>query len=84
MKTPIDNLSLYRKLFKPSAVPPSTEPRNTFLQNQERNPGKLIGGYDDLIDYDRAGELDWRLGLAPRPKVGIFQTIIRYLRGQRY
>tara|TARA_B100000575_G_scaffold146722_1_gene117088 strand:+ start:2029 stop:2400 length:372 start_codon:yes stop_codon:yes gene_type:complete len=46
--------------------------------------GKLIGGYDDLIDYDRAGELDWRLGLAPRPKVGIFQTIIRYLRGQRY
>lgn len=46
--------------------------------------GELIGGYDDLIDYDKAGELDWRLGLTQRPKVGIFQTIIRYLRGQKY
>ena len=26
--------------------------------------GEWIGGFDDVVRYDRAGELDWRLGLA--------------------
>ena len=43
-----------------------------------------IGGFDELISYDRAGELDWRLGLEERPKVGFLKTLIRFMKGGKY
>ena len=43
-----------------------------------------IGGFDELISYDRAGELDWRLGLEERPKVGFLKTLIRFMKGEKY
>jgi len=46
--------------------------------------GEWIGGFDDVVRYDRAGELDWRLGLADRPKTGFIQKIIRFLKGEKY
>ena len=48
------------------------------------NSGELIGGFDDLVNFDLAGELDWRLGLGKKPKIGIMKSVIRYLKGQRY
>lgn len=46
--------------------------------------GEWIGGYDDVIKFDRAGELDWRLGLAEKPDLGLFRKIIRFLKGEKY
>jgi len=46
--------------------------------------GEWIGGFDDVVRYDRAGELDWRLGLTARPKVGVGAKIIRFLKGEKY
>ena len=43
-----------------------------------------IGGFDDLIRFDRAGELDWRLGLTPRPRVGFFRSMTRFMKGEKY
>ena len=43
-----------------------------------------IGGFEDLVKFDRAGELDWRLGLMPRPKVGPFKTLLRLMKGEKY
>ncbi len=43
-----------------------------------------IGGFDDLVRYDKAGELDWRLGLSSRPNIGIIKTILRFLKGEKY
>ena len=46
--------------------------------------GEWIGGFDDVVRYDRAGELDWRLELVPKPSVGIFTKFIRFLKGEKY
>ena len=46
--------------------------------------GEWIGGFDDVVRYDKAGELDWRLGLSEQPKTGIIQKIIRFLKGEKY
>ncbi len=46
--------------------------------------GEWIGGFDDVVRYDRAGELDWRLGLEEKPNPGLFSKIIRFLRGEKY
>lgn len=43
-----------------------------------------IGGFEDLIRFDKAGELDWRLGLNPRPRIGLFKSLIRFMKGERY
>ena len=43
-----------------------------------------IGGFDDLIKYDQADELDWRLGLCNRPKVGLIQKLLRLIKGEKY
>jgi len=43
-----------------------------------------IGGFEDLVRYDRAGELDWRLGLEEKQKLGILTKITRYLKGEKY
>ncbi|NCF96535.1 MAG: glutaredoxin [Euryarchaeota archaeon] len=43
-----------------------------------------IGGYDELISYDKAGELNWRLGLEQKPRVGLFTTIFRFMKGEKY
>lgn len=43
-----------------------------------------IGGFDDLVRYDKAGELDWRLGLSARKNVGFTKGIIRFLKGEKY
>mgnify|MGYP001158642240 FL=1 len=46
--------------------------------------GEWIGGFDDVVRFDKAGELDWRLGLVNKPKVGLLQKIIRFLKGEKY
>ena len=46
--------------------------------------GEWIGGFDDVVRYDKAGELEWRLGLVERPRVGSFEKIIRFLKGEKY
>ena len=46
--------------------------------------GEWIGGFDDVVGSDRAGELDWRLGLEEKPNPGIFKKITRYLKGEKY
>ena len=46
--------------------------------------GEWIGGFDDVVRYDRAGELDWRLGLEEKPSLDLFSKIIRFLRGENY
>ncbi len=46
--------------------------------------GEWIGGFDDVVRYDRAGELDWRLGLEEKPNPSSFSKIIRFLRGEKY
>ena len=46
--------------------------------------GTWIGGFDDLVRYDKAGELDWRLGLSARKNVGFTKGIIRFLKGEKY
>jgi len=43
-----------------------------------------VGGFDDLLKHESANELNWRLGLEPRPKLTIFQRVIRFLKGDRY
>ena len=43
-----------------------------------------IGGFDDLLKYESANELNWRLGLEPKPKLNILQRIIRFLKGDRF
>lgn len=46
--------------------------------------GEWIGGFDDVVRYDRAGELDWRLGFEEKPNPGLFSKIIRFLKGEKY
>ena len=46
--------------------------------------GTWIGGFDDVLRYDRAGELDWRLGLEDQPKVNLFTKFIRMMRGHTF
>ncbi|MFL2949814.1 MAG: glutaredoxin domain-containing protein [Candidatus Poseidoniaceae archaeon] len=43
-----------------------------------------VGGFDDLMRYEHAGELDWRLGLEDRPKVSLVRKFIRIMRGQTF
>tara|TARA_B100001559_G_scaffold282489_1_gene256653 strand:- start:1193 stop:1513 length:321 start_codon:yes stop_codon:yes gene_type:complete len=43
-----------------------------------------VGGFDDLMRYEYAGELDWRLGLEDRPKVSLVRKFIRIMRGQTF
>ena len=43
-----------------------------------------IGGFDDVVRYDQAGELDWRLGIGDKPNLSVFRRIIRYLKGDKY
>ena len=52
-----------------------------FSQNErcKANPqvfidGEWIGGFDDVVRYDKAGELDWRLGLEEKPNPGILKN----------
>ena len=45
---------------------------------------RWIGGFDDLVKYDRDGELDWRLGLEKKPTIGIGKKFIRLLKGEKY
>tara|TARA_B100000767_G_scaffold264683_1_gene279871 strand:+ start:8959 stop:9279 length:321 start_codon:yes stop_codon:yes gene_type:complete len=49
-----------------------------FIKNQ------WIGGFDDLLRYDKAGELDWRLGLSKRPTVSLFKRFTRFMKGEKY
>ena len=46
--------------------------------------GEWIGGFDDVVRYDQAGELDWRLGIGDKPNPSAFRRIIRYLKGEKY
>ena len=46
--------------------------------------GEWIGGFDDVVRYDQAGELDWRLGIVDKPNLSVFRRIIRYLKGEKY
>ena len=46
--------------------------------------GEWIGGYEELLKYDKAGELDWRLGLEDKPKVRFVQKITRLFKGEKY
>ena len=46
--------------------------------------GEWIGGYEELLKYDNAGELNWRLGLEDKPKVGFVQKIARLFKGEKY
>ena len=46
--------------------------------------GEWIGGFDDVVRSDRAGELDWRLGLEEKPNLGILKKFTRYLKGEKY
>ena len=48
------------------------------------NDNEWIGGYEELLKYDKAGELDWRLGLEDKPKVGFVQKIARLFKGEKY
>jgi len=43
-----------------------------------------IGGFDELMSYDKAGELNWRLGLEQRPRVGFLKTLFRFMKGEKY
>ena len=43
-----------------------------------------VGGFDDLVKYDKANELDWRLGLCNRPRVSIFKAFSRFMKGEKY
>ena len=43
-----------------------------------------IGGFDDLLRYDQANELDWRLGLEEKPNIGFFLRFTRFIRGQKF
>ena len=43
-----------------------------------------IGGFDDLLRYEQANELDWRLGLMPRPRVNPLTKFTRFMRGQKF
>ena len=43
-----------------------------------------IGGFEELLKFDKAGELDWRLGLCERPKVSLWTRIMRRLTGAIY
>ena len=43
-----------------------------------------IGGYDELINYDQAGELNWRLGLEQKPRVGFLKSFFRFIKGEKY
>ena len=49
-----------------------------FINNEH------IGGFDDLVKFDKADELDWRLGLCKRPRVGIFKLFARFMKGEKY
>ena len=46
--------------------------------------GKLIGGFDDLLRFDKDDELDWRIGKSARPKITLLQRLLRLLKGHRY
>ncbi|HJL97290.1 MAG TPA: glutaredoxin domain-containing protein [Candidatus Poseidoniaceae archaeon] len=43
-----------------------------------------IGGFEELLTYENANELDWRLGLSERPHVSLFARILRTLTGKIY
>ena len=43
-----------------------------------------IGGFEELLKFDNANELDWRLGLSERPNVSLFTLIMRRLTGRIY
>ena len=43
-----------------------------------------IGGFEELLKYDQADELDWRLGLSERPHVSLFTRLLRRLTGKIY
>ena len=43
-----------------------------------------IGGFEELLKYDQADELDWRLGLSERPHVSFFTRVLRRLTGKIY
>ena len=43
-----------------------------------------IGGFAELLKYDQADELDWRLGLCERPSVSYWTRIFRRLMGKIY
>ena len=43
-----------------------------------------IGGFEELLKYDQADELDWRLGLSKRPHVSLFTRLFRRLTGKIY
>ena len=46
--------------------------------------GEWIGGFDDVVRYDQAGEQDWRLGKGDKPNLSFFRRFIRYLKGEKY
>tara|TARA_B100000900_G_C20206594_1_gene564088 strand:- start:54 stop:374 length:321 start_codon:yes stop_codon:yes gene_type:complete len=62
----------------------SLRTRNSKKIPQVFIDGEWIGGFDDVLRYDKAGELDWRLGLSNRPNVGLGAKIIRFLKGEKY
>ena len=62
----------------------SLRTRNSKKIPQVFVDGEWIGGFDDVLRYDKAGELDWRLGLSNRPKVALGTKIIRFLKGEKY
>ena len=43
-----------------------------------------IGGFEELLKYDQADELDWSLGLSGRAHVSLFTRLFRRLTGKIY
>jgi glutaredoxin 3 len=73
-----------KKLGKSKKIDSSIRTRGAKKIPQIFINNEWIGGYDDLISYDQAGELNWRLGLEQRPRVGLVKTLIRFMKGEKY
>ena len=43
-----------------------------------------ICGFEELLKFEKAGELDWRLGLCERPKRSFLRRLVRKLMGRVY
>ncbi len=43
-----------------------------------------IGGFEELLKYEKANELDWRLGLSERPQVSFLIRLFRKMTGKIY
>ena len=46
--------------------------------------GEWIGGFEELLKFEKAGELDWRLGLCERPNRSFLRRFLRKIMGRIY